>query len=332
MKGICPICEAVRTLEYVDTIEEVVVRGEAVKVNAHYLKCTTCNEEFDDPESSYDQAEAAYREYRKCHGMLQPEEIRELRDKFSLTQVELAKLLGWGLVTISRYENGALQEPSHEKSLRLASDPRNLLKLVRETPNAFTSTKKRENLIRELQVIEEGSHDFETLLEECYGSYRPNEYSGYKGFDLSRFMNAILYFCKNGVFKTKLNKLLFYADFKHYKEYGLSITGAKYARLPHGPVPDKFDHYYAVLIHEDEALEVEEVCFDRFCGEELKSAKDADLSIFTPTELLVLSMVNEKFGSMSAKEIRDFSHEEKGYVETSHTMLISYSYAGELHI
>ncbi|NIO19633.1 MAG: DUF4065 domain-containing protein, partial [Candidatus Aenigmarchaeota archaeon] len=47
---------------------------------------------------------------------------------------------------------------------------------------------------------------------------------------------------------TVLNKLLFYADFKHCKEYTVSISGSRYARLPYGPVPDNWAHYLAFLI------------------------------------------------------------------------------------
>src|ERR1700733_10925348 len=36
---------------------------------------------------------------------------------------------------------------------------------------------------------------------------------------------------------TKLNKILFYADFLAYAELGNSITGFEYQKLPHGPAP-----------------------------------------------------------------------------------------------
>ena len=65
---------------------------------------------------------------------------------------------------------------------------------------------------------------------------------------LAKLFNAILFFCKGRVLKTKLNKLLFYADFKHFKEYAVSITGARYARIPFGPAPDKYAFYFATLL------------------------------------------------------------------------------------
>ena len=44
-----------------------------------------------------------------------------------------------------------------------------------------------------------------------------------------------------GLLKTKLMKLLNYSDMIFYKENGLSISGLKYAHLPYGPVPDKWE-------------------------------------------------------------------------------------------
>jgi len=40
--------------------------------------------------------------------------------RYPITQEELGVLLGWGGATLSRYENGALQDEVHEKMLRMA--------------------------------------------------------------------------------------------------------------------------------------------------------------------------------------------------------------------
>ena len=36
---------------------------------------------------------------------------------------------------------------------------------------------------------------------------------------------------------TKLNKILFFADFAFYFKHGRSVTGQEYMRLKHGPAP-----------------------------------------------------------------------------------------------
>ncbi|MBW2039213.1 MAG: DUF4065 domain-containing protein [Deltaproteobacteria bacterium] len=331
MKGICPNCEKQTELELIHATEDVVVRGESIPVEVEYYKCLECCEEFEDPGSHDDHLDKAYREYRRRHSMLQPEEIKALRKRHGLTQNEMSRLLGWGGATLSRYENGALQDDAHEKTLHLAAEPHNLLRLIEENPDVLPE-EKRHRLMEQLRSEEEETYSFERIYEERFGKYEADELSGYRKFELSKLINAILYFCKDSILKTVLNKHLFYADFKHCKEYTLSITGSRYARIPYGPAPDNWNHYLALLIEEG-ALRVEEVYYPNdVIGERLVAEGKPDLALFSDTELKILASVKEHFKGWSAKKISDFSHDEKGYLETPNSRLISYTYAKDLQI
>jgi len=139
--------------EYSDELFRMIdieVKGETFKVQEHYYKCLKCGEEFINPYDSIDPLDQAYREYRKRHGLLQPEEIRDFRTSYGLTQIELAALLGLGDVTISRYENGALQEPVYDNLLRFAMVPRNLLERLSRSPSSISNPIKREKIINKL--------------------------------------------------------------------------------------------------------------------------------------------------------------------------------------
>lgn len=332
MKGICPNCEKETTLERIRDEEVIDVRGEKIAVDVEYFRCTECDAEFRDPRSDEDPLDDAYREYRRRHGMVQPEEIKAFRKRFALTQQQLADLLGWGAVTLSRYENGALQDEAHDTVLRLVMEPENLLELVELKPGAL-GRRRREQLARVLrQAVEGQDASFIALYENRFGQYTPDEFSGYRPLNVAKLMNAILYFCVDvSVPKTKLNKLLFYADFKHFHEYAVSITGARYAHLPYGPAPDNYQHYIAALHHEEEAVSIEERLFEGgFGGEFLTSLRKPDLSIFSTSELKVLATVKERFARESASSISALSHEEKAYQETVDGQLISYRYASEL--
>ena len=54
-----------------------------------------------------------------------------------------------------------------------------------------------------------------------------------------KLINAIIYFVQNTKYcgKTKLLKLLYFFDFKHFKEVGRSVTGLNYYAWGMGPVP-----------------------------------------------------------------------------------------------
>lgn len=48
-------------------------------------------------------------------GLLTSDEIVAIRESYGLSQVDLAKLLGWGEATISRYESKAIQDEAYRK-------------------------------------------------------------------------------------------------------------------------------------------------------------------------------------------------------------------------
>jgi len=331
MKGVCPCCEKFSELEHIITTEKLNVRGELIKVRAEYYKCKECGEEFEDPGSKDDPLDRAYREYRRKHGMFQPEEIREMRKLYGLTQKELSKLVGWGGATLSRYENGALQDDTHDRVLQLIKKPENIHRLILKK-GGFLAEEKRNLLLEKLTSTGEEICSFPNIFENRFGKYEPSIESGYNKLNLNKLFNIIKFFTKNGVFKSKLCKLIFYADFKHFKDYAVSITGVKYAHANHGPVPDNFEHYFATLIHDEKAIRVEEIDFKEYLGERYFSDDEPDLNIFSEGELEVLLYVKKFFKDYSATQIRKFSHNEKGYKETHVGDIISYEYANNLQI
>lgn len=331
IKDICPNCEKRTELEFIQKTEEISVRGEGIAVPTEYYRCMECGEEFDDPKSNQDPVDMAYKEYRQRHGMMQPEEIRELRRRYGLTQKDLSRLLGWGEVTLSRYENGALQDDTHDTILKLVKDPHNMLELV-EQKGIFLSENRKEKLISLLESELNETHSFPYIYTELFGKYVPDILSGYQKLNINKIFESIIFLCIDGVVKTKLNKLLFYLDFKYFREHSLSITGLRYVHLTYGPVPDNYEHYYATLLNDENVIRIEE----EFNGYDLMdvfySNRDPDFSVFNDSEIKTLIEVKEFFKNFNARAIKDFSHKEKGYEETHDHQIISYSYASDLQI
>jgi len=54
-----------------------------------------------------------------------------------------------------------------------------------------------------------------------------------------KLINAIIYLSSNTNYcgKTKLMKLLYFRDFKHFRQTGKSVTGLDYYAWEMGPVP-----------------------------------------------------------------------------------------------
>lgn len=331
MNAFCPNCEKDTEQKFVDKVEEISIRGEMIPIHMEYYHCEECGEDFEIPRPDYDPLDAAYREYRNRKGMVQPEEIKKFRKELGLTQKELSEILGIGIATLNRYENGALQSEAHDQAIRLSMQPSNMLQILEKKPELLSEF-TRNRIIQRLQGKEQDCGD---LLEEAieqFGSYSPSLLSGFIPFNANKLFQAIKFFCyKDQVSKTKLNKLLFYADFKHFKDNGVSISGARYAHAYYGPVPDQFNTWLTAISEWDKQITSEEQAFGDLVGEVYTSG-EPDWTVFTTSELAALAFVKDKFQKFTARQIRDFSHQEKGYQTTKDGEIISYQYAQELQI
>lgn len=332
MISICPHCEKTTNVEKVKKDEKYNIRGESIIVPVEYFTCSVCHEDFDDPLSKQDPIAVAYKEYRHRKNMTQPDEIKNFRKKFSLTQKELSTLLGWGGATLSRYENGALQDDAHETTLQLViNEPSNLIKLLELYPKALEAD-KRCKLVQNLENYKLEHNTMSDFFENTFSKYPINIESGFKKLDIAKLYNLILFFCKDGVLKTKLNKLLFYTDFKHYKDNSSSITGIRYQKFSYGPVPERYTYYFAYLSNDEKAISIEERQIHNYTGEVFTSIKDPDLLMFSENEIVTMEFIKRHFKDYTVTQISDASHHEKGYTDTIDNDFISYKYADFLSI
>ena len=310
----------------VDKQETYDVKGEPITIQAKVKKCTECNKEIFDTVLDTENLKKAYRKYKKNHNLLQSEEILALRKKFNLTQNMLALLVGCTQATIARYERGSIQSETHNTALVLLKNPENIKKLFEEKRGEFNA-----NECRALEQIFSGSNNFSAksldLLENLY-SYSPNVYSGFKKFDVEKFMAVVLFFALNQseLYKTKLMKLLWYSDMLFFKENTVSITGMKYIHQQFGPVPAQHSMCLSLL----ETLGIIELQEQEFGEVVLPKGDKSLLQKLSKLEIEVLKTINEKFFYAKTKEISAASHKEKGYKETSLSEPISYEYAFEL--
>ena len=106
---------------------------------------------------------------------------------------------------------------------------------------------------------------------------------------------------------TKLNKILFFADFIAYAKWGKSITGETYFKLPMGPAPKKLLPVREELRENGElALEKREV-FAKV-QERPIALRPADLSKFESREIALVDDVIQALRDKDAAEVSELSH------------------------
>jgi putative zinc finger/helix-turn-helix YgiT family protein len=109
------------------------VNGERISVpGASHLRCPACGEIVLRLDEARHLREGAHEIYRTRHGLLTADEIRSLRERLGLTQMNLAKLLRLGNNTISRWESGRnVQTAAMDVLLRMVRDVPGTLEYLR---------------------------------------------------------------------------------------------------------------------------------------------------------------------------------------------------------
>lgn len=131
-------------------------------------------------------------------------------------------------------------------------------------------------------------------------------------FKREKFVELMLYFSKRGldeqliIGSTKLNKLLFFTDFRAYAELGEPITGAQYQKLEWGPAPRKLLPIRQDLIQEGAARFQDRPQED--WNDVLEPLRDPDLSLFSQDELRIAAEVFDELRQFNATAASDYSH------------------------
>jgi HTH-type transcriptional regulator/antitoxin MqsA len=111
------------------------VHGEDIEVpGTQHLGCSRCGEVVLSPDQANAWRKAAMQRYRDKHGLLLAGEIRALRERFGLSQSELAALLRLDSDTIARWE-------SDRQAQTAALDV--LLRMVRDLPGSLDYLRTR---------------------------------------------------------------------------------------------------------------------------------------------------------------------------------------------
>lgn len=153
IKKKCPICEAERDLQYGRKREILKVRDEEIPVESKVYYCPEGDHYFYDIEDEEQKFQSAYREYKKRKSLLQQEEIKQIREKYGFSQRGFARFLGWGEITIQRYESGALQDNAHNSLLFVIKDFENFKKLF--------EIRKKDLMEKDIKRIERRLKDLE---------------------------------------------------------------------------------------------------------------------------------------------------------------------------
>jgi len=158
-----------------------------------------------------------------------------------------------------------------------------------------------------------------------------NERISVPTLQVSKFKNVLLYILercagKPNVGETVLYKLLYFSDFNYYELYEEHLTGAKYRKLPYGPVPQKLDAIINQMIDKGRLQRVKTE-YHGYPQTRYLPLEKADLTELKASEKEIIDRVIEQMSDWSAAAISNYSHKDMPWLASKEGEEINYELA-----
>lgn len=151
--------------------------------------------------------------------------------------------------------------------------------------------------------------------------------------DYEKYVQMIFAFLRKAkeantkVRKTKLAKLLYFADFAFYYLHSVSMSGMKYKKIDYGPVPDAYFRVFEEL--EDKAqINVQTEQHDdgknMYCITENIVSERTKLDLLSEEETTLIGKIWDKWKNANTQEIVQYTHEQSPYKKTEYGQVIPY--------
>jgi transcriptional regulator with XRE-family HTH domain len=145
---------------------------------------------------------------------------------------------------------------------------------------------------------------------------------------IKKFKNVLLYILekcagKPNVGETVLYKLLYFSDFNYYELYEEHLTGAKYRKLPFGPVPQKLNIIINQMIDEGSLKRVK-TKYHGYPQTRYLPLEKPNLEELKASETEILDSVIEQMSNWSASAISNYSHKDLPWLASKEGEEINY--------
>jgi len=176
MKKYCDTCNEMENTYKEKITDQFDVRGVKVTAVINVIKCSKCHSEIYDKENEVQNDILVFDEYKKAKNLLTSIEIITIRKKYGLSQATLSRILGFGIKTITRYENGSIQDSTHDNLLRLLKNEANFFMLWNLNKHKLKDKENDKILKKNFQEV---NPTFEYRIQEnCNFTYQTDGYEG----------------------------------------------------------------------------------------------------------------------------------------------------------
>ena len=336
MREYCPYCK--KEVDYkIEKRDVKEFRGIEIDTYENVAVCKECHQDLYVNEIEEKNNERIYELYRAKANIIKPQDIIELRKKYDISQRELTAILGFGKMTINRYERGGVPTKSQSDYIRLLID--NYNKFIEKVKEAYKNGNINDKTYEKI-VSEElnTSIDKEQIQDNIrrYLRYalnrKPDIYNGYKSLDIEKVENIISYIASKvkNLTITSLNKYLWFIDILSFNQRSVSITGLTYQNQKFGPtiIDKKYDE---ISLLDDKYIR-EDIETENGNTTKIISNGNYNLDKISDTEKEIIDTIIKILKNKTVTDISELSHREEGWKKTKRLEKISFEYAMNLNI
>ena len=336
MKVYCPYCgkEVNYKIEKRDIKE---FKGIEIAAFENVAMCNECNNDLYVNDLERENNKRIYEAYREKTDIIKPQDIISLREKYGISQRELTSILGFGKMTINRYERGGLPTKSQSDYIKLLIENEN--EFIKKSKEAYEQSRITIKTYRKIdskgQSINMTRKDIEILSRKYLEDElfrKPDIYNGYKSFNLEVVENILSYIASkvNNLTITSMNKYLWFIDALSFNQRGIAITGITYQKQQFGPtIVDKKYQEISMLNNKFERIDYEDKSGSKTI---IKSNNNFDLSMLSSNEIKIIDSVIELLKNKKVNEISNMSHKEEAWRKTNDLDNISFEHTLNLKI
>ena len=336
MREYCPYCK--KEVDYkIEKRDVKEFRGIEIDTCENVAVCKECHQDLYVNEIEEKNNERIYELYRAKANIIKPQDIIELRKKYDISQRELTAILGFGKMTINRYERGGVPTKSQSDYIRLLIDNDNkFIEKVKEAyKNGNINDKTYEKIVSEelnTSIDKEQIQDNIRRYLRYALNRKPDIYNGYKSLDIEKVENIISYIASKvkNLTITSLNKYLWFIDILSFNQRSVSITGLTYQNQKFGPtiIDKKYDE---ISLLDDKYIR-EDIETENGNTTKIISNGNYNLDKISDTEKEIIDTIIKILKNKTVTDISELSHREEGWKKTKRLEKISFEYAMNLNI
>lgn len=118
--------------------DKLTFRNEEFAYTSYEYECVDTGQRFTDLELDWKNMEQVYTQYRAKHNIPSPAELTAMRERYGLSAIKMAQVLGLGVNQYAKYEQGEMPSESIGKMLRSIQTPAVFMGYLEDAKNQFS--------------------------------------------------------------------------------------------------------------------------------------------------------------------------------------------------